>query len=101
MNENQKSEDVTKTPSEKNNPGNSQPSSSTSQTTSVPVEDDEKREGDEFIREGHGHDYGTPVAGEDGGTEDQSSNEPKNESEETNSSKPTEQGKTQGESSTI
>jgi hypothetical protein len=34
--------------------------------------DKRNHEGEEFIGEGHEHDYSLPVAGEDGGTEDQS-----------------------------
>jgi hypothetical protein len=56
-------------------------------------------EGKEFKREGHGHDYSTPVAGEDGGTEDQSKTEKSIVSSEKN--QPTKQGNTRNEKSTI
>ncbi len=71
MKENETSEDVTKTPSEKNNPGKT---GSSSENTLVKGEDEEKKEGDEFIREGHGHDYSvlSTKGGRWEGPEDQS-----------------------------
>jgi|GEM_PF-5785431 len=40
--------------------------------STVTRNDSNNNEGKEFKGEGHGHDYSTPVAGEDGGTENQS-----------------------------
>jgi len=101
MKNNQKDDDVTKTPNGPNNPESSEKNSSTTEESSVTIEDIGKKEGDEFIREGHGHDYSTPVAGEDGGTEDQSASEDEKNDEDTDASQLTEQGKTAGENSTI
>jgi hypothetical protein len=95
MKDYQISKDVTKTQSEKNNPESSEKGELTSRKSILIGEDGEKREGDEFIREGHGHDYSIPVASEDGGTEDQSDEQNRD------MSKPTEQGKTKDEQSTI
>jgi hypothetical protein len=63
--------------------------------------DENKKEGDEFIREGHGHDYSVPFAGEDGGTEEQPEGRSENNTQKTDKNKPAEQGKTPGENSTI
>ena len=62
-------------------------------------EDASKQTVGKYIKEGHGHDYSTPVAGEDGGTEDQSKSEKQNKG--TDKRQPTEQGKTEGESASI
>jgi len=44
---------------------------SSSKKPSITSNGKNNNEGKEFKGEGHGHDYSTPVAGEDGGTEDQ------------------------------
>jgi len=101
MKENQKSEEVSKNPGTENNQDSSIKSSSTSQKSPATGEDKNMNEGDKFIREGHGHDYSTPVAGEDGGTEDQSESKSEKSNQNTDNRQPAEQGKTVGESSTI
>ena len=63
--------------------------------------DKSKNEGEEYKGEGHGHDYSLPVAGEDGGTEDQSGSEDKKSGKSPNKSQHSEQGKTVGEQSGI
>jgi hypothetical protein len=71
MKENQKAESgsTNQAPLKKN--------SSSSQKPSKADTDKNMKEGEEFVKEGHGHDYSTPVAGEDGGTEDQSGDKTK------------------------
>jgi hypothetical protein len=63
--------------------------------------DKSKHEGEEYIGEGHGHDYSVPVAGEDGGTEYQTANKSKKPSKGSGKSQHTEQGKTAGENPSI
>lgn len=87
--------DITKTPSRRNNTGSQEENGSTKKKSSLSGEDEELKEVDEFIKEGHGHDYSVPVASEDGGTEDQSPDQNRD------MSKPAEQGKTKDEQSTI
>jgi hypothetical protein len=53
-----------------------------------------KHEGEEYIGEGHGHDYSQPVAGEDGGTEDQSGSKSKKSSKISTKNQHSEQDKT-------
>ncbi|HTA27594.1 MAG TPA: hypothetical protein VK809_07395 [Bacteroidia bacterium] len=99
MKENQTSEkssgssDSNKNQDEQNSQHSSKNGNSTTQKPPATADNKSEKEGKEFIREGHGHDYSTPVAGEDGGTEDQAENKSKKQ--------PTEQGKTPGENSTI
>jgi len=89
MKENQKEE------SEQTNQVHTKKSGSLSKKPPATEEHKNPKEGEEFIREGHGHDYSVPFAGEDGETEDQSENQNRD------MSKPTEQGKIPGENSTI
>ena len=77
----------------------SEPSTSTSEKTPEKGDDESKKPEEVYIREGHGHDYSAPVAGEDGGTEDQT--ESKTEKKDTDKPQAAEQGKTPGENSTI
>ena len=49
----------------------------------------------------HGHDYSKPIAGEDGGTEDQSGNYGKKTIKDSNENQHSKQGKTVNENSTI
>ena len=57
-----------------NNLTNSKKENSPSKKPSVTSGDNNNNEGKEFKGEGHGHNYSVPIAGEDGGTEDQSGN---------------------------
>jgi hypothetical protein len=64
--------------------------------------DKSKKEGEEYIGEGHGHDYSVPVAGEDGGTEEQQSDDKSKKSNKgSDKIQPSEQGKTPGEQPSI
>jgi len=63
--------------------------------------DKSKNEGEEYIGEGHGHDYSLPVAGEDGGTEDQSASQSKKSRKGLDKIQHAEQGKTTGENPSI
>ena len=61
-----------------------------------------KNEGEEFIGEGHGHDYSIPVAGEDGATEEHvSGSKSKKSGKGSDKSQRAEQGKTLGEQPSI
>jgi hypothetical protein len=106
MKDNQKSKHGSNKPissanlSSQNNEDNSKKSSS-SQKAPEKTDDKEMKEGEEFIKEGHGHNYSVPFAGEDGGTEDQSAAKGKKDKLEKDKKEPAEQGKTAGENSTI
>jgi hypothetical protein len=63
--------------------------------------DKNMKEGEEFIKEGHGHDYSLPVAGEDGGTEDQSENKTKKEGRSSAKSQHSKPGNNKSEKSII
>jgi hypothetical protein len=63
--------------------------------------DKSKNEGEEHKGEGHGHDYSVPVAGEDGGTEEQSGSKSKKTGKNPDKIQPAEQGKTPGEQPSI
>ena len=76
----------------------SNPSIPDSPTTII---DKSKNKGEEFIGEGHGHNYNIPVAGEDGGTEDQSESQSKKSKKHSDKNQHTAQGKTAGEKPSI
>jgi hypothetical protein len=84
-----------------NNKVNLKKDSPSSPKSPVTGNEKSKHEGEEFIGEGHGHDYSVPVAGEDGGTEDQSRNQNIKSSKNSDKSQHSEQGKTAGENPTI
>jgi len=66
MKSNQKQESGSK------NQPHSKKDTSSSKKSAITSDDKNNNEGKEFKGEGHGHNYSLPIAGEDGGTEDQS-----------------------------
>jgi hypothetical protein len=101
MKENQKSESVAKKPVSQNSQGDSKQSNSTSKKSPVKDNDKNNHEGEEFIKEGHGHNYSVPFAGEDGGTEEQSESKGKKSGNGSDKNQSAGKGKIKGEKSTI